>query len=80
MEDEFKKNMGHFLNGIKCTVAKAKAQTRESLDKGKKYMIFEVHLKFCKILAKGGGDDYIFAHTFLTLVWNLLACPDNCFA
>ena len=32
----------------------------------------------CQLLMRGEGDDYLFAHTFLTLEWNLLARSDNC--
>ena len=24
-------------------------------------------------------EDYLFAHAFFTMEWNLLACSDNCF-
>jgi len=80
MSDNFKKNMNQFLSGMKRTVAKAKAESGESLDEGKKYMSFEVYSKLCDLLFIGKGDDYLFAHAFLTLEWNLLSCSDNCFA
>mmetsp|Transcript_9799 Transcript_9799/g.14533 ORF Transcript_9799/g.14533 Transcript_9799/m.14533 type:complete len:96 (-) Transcript_9799:785-1072(-) len=35
MEKEFQKNMGQFLSGMKRTVAKEKAQSRQSLSEGK---------------------------------------------
>eukprot|EP00957_Ditylum_brightwellii_P086384 6572999-Ditylum_brightwellii.AAC.1 len=80
MEKEFQKNMGQFLSGMKHTVAKEKAQSGQSLSKRKKYITFEVYSKFCEILMRGKGDDYLFAHTFLALEWNLPSQSDNCFA
>eukprot|EP00957_Ditylum_brightwellii_P105610 8051776-Ditylum_brightwellii.AAC.1 len=41
MKKEFQKNMGQFLSGMKRTAAKEKAQSGQSLNKGKKYMTFE---------------------------------------
>jgi len=53
MSDNFKKNMNQFLSGMKRTVAKAKAESGESLDEGKKYMSFEVYSKLCDLLFIG---------------------------
>ena len=33
----------------------------------------------CEISFKSDDDNFLFAHTFLTMEWNLLACSDNCF-
>eukprot|EP00957_Ditylum_brightwellii_P117287 8945363-Ditylum_brightwellii.AAC.1 len=72
--------MGHFLISMKHTISKANAKSGDSLDKGKQCMTFNVYTKYCEILIAGEGDDYIYAHCFLTLEWNLLSCSDNCFA
>eukprot|EP00957_Ditylum_brightwellii_P192006 14616942-Ditylum_brightwellii.AAC.1 len=78
-EDDFKKDIAQFLGGMKRTVIKAKIESEESLDKGKKPMLFEVYNRLCKLLFQGEVDDYLFAHAVLTLDWNLLAWSDNCF-
>lgn len=79
MDEDYQKSLSQFLSGMKRTVAQAKAESGESLDEGKKPMTFEVYQTMCKLLMQGEGDDYMFAHAFLTLEWNLLARSDNCF-
>ena len=32
----------------------------------------------CGVLHHGEGEDFIFAHVFLTMEWNLMARSDNC--
>ena len=41
-------------------------------------MSFSVHENMCKNLYEGDDDEYLFAHTFLTMEWNLMARADNC--
>ena len=79
MDENYKKSLSEFLSGMKRTVAQARLDNGESLDEGKKPMNFEVYQQMCILLIRGEGDDYLFAHTFLTLEWNLLARSDNCF-
>ena len=78
MEEKMKEEISQFMGGMKQVVASAKAASGESLDEGKKAMTFDVYKKLCQILYRGVGADYLFAHTFLTLEWNLLARSDNC--
>ena len=73
MPEEFNIELSHFMSGMKRTVASQKAERGESLDKGKKLMRYEVYKNLCKFLFEGDGDDYAFAHAFLTLEWDLLA-------
>ena len=61
------------MSGMKRTVASKKAESGESLNKGKKLMSYEVYKKLCGFLFEGEGDDYAFDCLFLTLEWNLLA-------
>ena len=69
------------MSGIKRKSAKQKAESGVSLEEGKKPVSFAVYKKMCEILYKGNGEsrsDYLFAHAFLTLEWNLMARSDNC--
>ena len=50
------------------------------MDEGKKGLSFEVYKIMCEIWFKSHYGDYLFAHTFLTMEWNLLAHSDNSFS
>ena len=52
---------------MKRTVATQNAQSGVSLDEGKNSMSYELYTNLCELLYKGEGDDYVFAHMFLTL-------------
>ena len=41
-------------------------------------MTFDVYSKMCRILYESEDDEYLFAHAFLTMEWNLMARSDNC--
>ena len=41
-------------------------------------MTFNVYSKICRILYESEDDEYLFAHAFLTMEWNLMARSDNC--
>ena len=79
MGPKFENELSQFMSGLKRTVAKVKADSGRSLDEGKKGMKFDVYKKLCEIMFCKDNDDFLFAHTFLTLAWNLLARADNCF-
>jgi hypothetical protein len=80
MDNTYEKLLSQFMSGLKRTVASSRAASGRSLDEGKKGMSFEVYKKMCEILFKSDDDEYLFAHTFLTMEWNLLARSDNCFS
>ena len=63
---------------MKRVVAANKIQSGASLDEGKKAMIFEVYKRLREELYKVKGEDYLFAHAFFTMEWNLMARSDNC--
>ena len=73
MPKEFKIELFQFMSEMKSTVVYQKSDSGESLDEGKKLMRYEVYKNLCKFLFEGDGDDYAFAHAFLTLEWDLLA-------
>ena len=70
---EFNIELSQFMSGMKRTVTSQKSKRGIILDDGKKSMNYEFCKKLCKLLFEGEGDDYTFAHVFLTLEWNLLA-------
>ena len=78
MEAGFKKDLSQFMSGMKRHVAAKKRESGVSLDEGKRAMSFEIYRKMCEELYSGEGDDYLFAHTFLTMEWNLMARSDDC--
>ena len=41
-------------------------------------MSFSVYENMCKNLYEGDDDEYLFAHSFLTMEWNLMARVGNC--
>ncbi len=44
---------------------------------GKKKMDFKVYEKICNLFMKEEGEEYLFAHCFLTLEWNLMARSES---
>ena len=78
MNDEFRKDMGQFISGMKRLVTKSKLDEGASLDEGKKPMSFDVYKTMCDLLLRDGGEDAAFAHLFLILEWNLMARSKNC--
>ena len=75
--EEMETKLKHFMGGMKCTVAKARKNDGDVLDEGKRPMSKSVYEKMCQILCEGGDDEYLFAHAFLTIEWNLMARSDN---
>ena len=41
-------------------------------------MSFSVYENMCKNLYEGDDGEYLFAHAFLKMKWNLMARADNC--
>ena len=78
MDHRMAKDLSQFMSGMKRTVADEKAKSGTSLNEGKRPMTFEVYEEMCKILFEGDDDEYLFAHAFLTMEWNLMARSDNC--
>ena len=66
------------MSGIQRTIVNDKITRGESLNEGKRPMSFSVYENMCKNLYKGDDDEYLFAHEFLIMEWNLMAGADNC--
>ena len=58
---------------MKIAIASNKRQDGISLEEGKKAMSFDFYKALYDILHQGEGGDFIFAHVFLTMEWNLMA-------
>ena len=78
MSSTMMKKMSQFMSGIQRTIVNDKITRGESLNEGKRPMSFSVYENMCKILYKGDDDEFLFAHAFLTMEWNLMARADNC--
>ena len=50
MDQEFKKELSHFMLGIKRVIASNKRQAGISIDEGNKAMIFDVYKTLCNVL------------------------------
>lgn len=54
-----------------------KVKHGDPLHEGKKKMGWKVYELMCKLFLEGEDDEYIFAHLFLTLEWNLMSRSEN---
>ena len=77
MNSDFVRSNSHFMAAMKRTITKAKADLGVELSEGKRPMTFEVYRLMCLKLFEGSNSEYLFAHCFLTLEWNLMARADN---
>ena len=66
------------MSGIQRTKVNDIITREESLNEGKRPMSVSVYENMCKNLYEGDDDEYLFAHAFLTMEWNLMAKADNC--
>ena len=78
MSFDMKKDVGQFMSGMKRTVSTSRQTTGHKLDGGKRPMSFDVYSNMCEIFYKGKNPEYLFAHAFLIIEWNLMARSDNC--
>ena len=62
---------------IVMQVQQKKLEYGDSLNKGKKKMGWKVYELMSKLFMEGEDDEYIFAHAFLTLKWNLMVRSEN---
>ena len=78
MDQGFKKELYQFMSGTKRVIASNNRQDGIILEEGNKAVNFDVYKTLCNILHQGEGEDFLFAHAFLTMKWNLMAISDNC--
>ena len=62
-----------FMKCMKRHVASVKMESGDSQIVGKRKMDFKVYEKICELFLKEEGEEFMFAHCFLTLEWNLMA-------
>ena len=65
------------MPGMKRVIASNKRQAGISITEGKKSMSFDFYKTLCDVLHQVEGGDFLFAHSFLTMKWNLMARSDN---
>ena len=75
---EFQQYMSTFSRGIKRKVTQEKLESGLSLEEGKKEMNFDVYKLMCRKMLEMNSKEGPFAHLFLILEWNLMACASNC--
>ena len=78
MDQGFKKELYKFMLGMKKVIASYNRQDGISLEEGNKAVSFDVYKTLCDILHQREGEEFIFAHAFLTMEWNLMARSENC--
>ena len=66
------------MSRIQQPVINEKIRKGGSLNEGRRPIIFQTYEKMCELIYVGGDDDYLFAHTFITMEWDLMARSDNC--
>ena len=74
---EYFDSLKQFTKGIRQHVADKKALEGDVSISGKKKMGFDVYKKICELFMNEEGEEFIFAHAFLTLEWNLMARSEN---
>ena len=69
----------NLLKGFRRTVQQQKVELGLSLDEGKDPLSFAGYNLLCRTFLRNNGtnDEFIFAHCFLTLEWNLMCRADN---
>ena len=65
------------MPGMKRVIASNNKQAGISINEGKKSISFDVYKTLYDVLHQGEGGDFLFAHSFLTMKWNLMARSDN---
>ena len=77
VEEEFDTKLKQFMNGMKRTLQQQKVIHGDDFHEGKRKMSFEVYEKMCELFLKEESKEYLFAHCFLVLEWNLMARSEN---
>ena len=78
-DQAFKEKLCNLLKGFHHTVQQQKVDLELSLDEGKDLLSFAGYNLLCCTFLKhnGSNDEFVFAHCFLTLEWNLMCRTDN---
>ena len=73
MQMNFFDNLKQFTKGIRRHVADKKVVEWDVTMNWKKKMGSNICKKICETFLHEGGEEFIFAHAFVTLEWNLMA-------
>ena len=65
------------MSVMKIVIASNKRQDGISLEEANKAMCFDVYKTICGVLHQVEGENFLFAHEFLTKEWNLMSRSDN---
>ena len=78
-DHKFQSKICNLLKGFKRTVQQQKVELGMSLNEGKDLLSFAGYNLLCRNFLKNNGtyNEFIFAHCFLTLEWNLMCRADN---
>ena len=77
MSKEFESDLSIKFKGLMRGYAKEKETTGGRLAEGKDPMIFSLYKLLCKKMMHDGTKESVFAHSFLTLTWNLICRSKN---
>ena len=78
VSEEYERSLTQFNKGMIRQLTAEKVEKGMSLEEGKKAMDMDVYRLMAWLLIKSGLDNTTFAHVFLVLEWNLMACSNNC--
>ena len=73
----FATKIKQFMAGLKRHVTERKVKEGDTDGDGKKKMSFKVYEKMCELFLRQEDEEFVFAHCFLTLEWNLMARSKN---
>ncbi|EGZ07134.1 hypothetical protein PHYSODRAFT_530973, partial [Phytophthora sojae] len=77
MTPEFAADLTVFFKGLKRTVARRNHDAGVKLTEGKEPMSFSLLRSLCAAFIKHGDEEFLFAHAFLLLSWNLMCRAGN---
>lgn len=74
---QFKTSLKGEMKRIRNLAAKAREATGDNGSVDKKPLPFQAYRQICQWLLESEGDEAIFAHSFLTVTWNLMCRTKN---
>jgi hypothetical protein len=77
LPDSFSTKMAVYMKGQKRKTAKRKANGKGKVQVGKSPMKFPLYQAICLQLLRSASSGSIFAHTYLTISWNLMCRAGN---
>jgi hypothetical protein len=72
MSPDLKDGLSKGMKGLARKIASLLQRSGGRAKVGKEPLTYEAYRKLCQIWVSSGSQEHIFAHSFLTLTWNLL--------